>query len=346
MTVNWLDDVIPDALVIVDARFHIIAFNPAAESLWGYRAAQVIGQPLDVLLPERAWSNHRQHVAAFVAHPVARRMDRREGVTGRRANGAEFACEVSISRNPHDERTYLALVRDVSRRQEAEQRLRQIGRLESVGRIASGVAHDLNNLLPVISIAAHQLEQAPLGPVERECLDDLTEASRRASELLRHLVSFLRSEPAPPRRVDVSEIVRGAERLIRTVLTPSISLESSLCAGAWANVDSTQLVQVLLNLTINARDAMPAGGTVELDVEVEGPNVRLSVRDHGHGLLPHVRERLFQPFVTSRPSGRGTGLGLATCHAIVSQARGTITAHDAEGGGTVFCVNLPHASEA
>ena len=574
MSYSWLDEVLPDAVVVADEAQRITGFNPAAERLWGCAAAEVLGQPLATLIPTRLQRVHHEHVTRFGggAEPV-RRMDRRVEVFGRRRDGNEFPCEVSIARrttergvdfvavvrdlsdhrraqriaqlgdwswdlvtgeqrwspearrilfgagpegvfndcvHPDDrlfvgstlqralggnapwdlehrvvhrdgtvrqvhqlaevtrdaaerplrlvgtvqdvtevrrvqrsllesEATVRALfegardavvlldpghvvrsanvaaqdaaralgapltlgapvpsrllstlrpllerasagesvleevridarpprwlelsinplrlggdevgglfvmARDLTQRRTAEEQLRQAQKLDVVGRLAGGVAHDFNNLLTaIIAATSFMREELPAGSPLLLDLADIDEASARASALTRQLLSFARRQPADPRVIDVAEVVPNLERMLRRVLGSHINLQVSLEPCCYVEIDPTQFEQVLMNLVVNARDAMPSGGTLRIDgSRTPGGRVRLTVSDTGAGFSEEVGRQLFEPFFTTKGPALGTGLGLATCHGIITEAGGTIVARSTPGQGAVFEVELP-----
>ena len=245
---------------------------------------------------------------------------------------------------------------------EREEQLRQGQKLEAVGRLAGGMAHDFNNLLTVMLSAAESLQRKlPRDHAGQELAADVVEAGERAAALTRQLLAFARRQPLAPRVVDSAETVRFAERLLRRVLGEQVALDVELRAPGRARVDPGQLELALLNLAVNARDAMPGGGRLQVSVdELEpgdprrpdgagvppGPLVLLSVRDDGHGMEDAVRARIFEPFFTTKSAGRGTGLGLSTVQEIVRQAGGVIRVDSAPGKGTEFRLYLPRHAGA
>jgi signal transduction histidine kinase/ActR/RegA family two-component response regulator len=247
-------------------------------------------------------------------------------------------------------------------KREREEQLRQGQKLEAVGRLAGGMAHDFNNLLTVMLSAAESLQRKlPQDHVGQELAGDVVEAGERAAALTRQLLAFARKQPLAPRVVDLAETVRFAERLLRRVLGEPVVLEVEVRAAGRVRADPGQLELALLNLAVNARDAMPGGGRLlvvvdELEARDErrpdgpgvpaGPLAVLTVRDDGQGMDEGVRARIFEPFFTTKSAGRGTGLGLSTVQAIVREAGGTIRVDSAPGKGTEFRIYLPrHAGE-
>jgi PAS domain S-box-containing protein len=255
----------------------------------------------------------------------------------------------------------IGAVVDLSERKLLEEQLLHSQRLEAVGQLAGGVAHDFNNLLGVI-IGHVDLAQE-LIPQESPAIEDLHEirqACRRASSLTRQLLAFARRQIVEPRAFDLNELIKDMERMIHRIIGEDIQLETRLSpVPVVIKADPGQIEQVMLNLVVNARDAMPEGGRLEIetrravrpdtgDVHTDVPVGEwwvLSVRDSGTGIPPAVKQRLFEPFFTTKPVGRGTGLGLATCHGIVRQSNGHIRLESELGQGTTFEVYLPPVNE-
>jgi signal transduction histidine kinase len=226
-------------------------------------------------------------------------------------------------------------------------------RLETVGRLAGGIAHDFNNLLTVIFANVASLRRGGAGPE----LDEISEAAEQSAALVRQLLAFSRRQVLVPSLLSPGEVIAGMDRILRHLAGPHVSLEVERHASVGlVRVDAGQLEQVLLNLVLNARDAIPEGGTVRLrlrDVGVEagspearegvppGDHVALEVADDGAGMTEEVRRRAFEPFFTTKEPGRGTGIGLSTVHGIVSQSGGRVLIRSAPGQGSTFTVYLP-----
>jgi signal transduction histidine kinase len=227
---------------------------------------------------------------------------------------------------------------------EAQRRLAEAERLEAVGRVAGAVAHDFNNILTAVSGHAELARLKTADPVLQQHLDQIHAAGQRAAELARRLMASARPPRPEPRAVDLPELVREVVGQVGPTLPPGITVGLALPeAGAVVQADPGQLHQVLMNLCVNARDAMPAGGRLELAVARIDGWVELTVADTGQGMDESVRARLFEPYFTTKEPGKGNGLGLATVRAIVRQHQGTITVASAPGAGARFTVRLPAA---
>jgi signal transduction histidine kinase len=269
--------------------------------------------------------------------------------------------DVNIAMHRIDFRGYDACVviaEDVTEKERLRLQLQQSQRLESLGQLAGGVAHDFNNLLAVILGYARFIERrAEEGSRDESDVAEIRKAGERATRLTRQLLAFARREVVRPTVLDLTHVVLEMEQMLRRTLGDHVVLETSLQADLWPIMaDYGQLEQVLVNLAVNARDAMPDGGTLTLDtenVDVDdayasakpglacGRYVRLRASDTGVGMTPEVAARAFEPFFTTKPKGEGTGLGLATLHGIVAQAGGSVSVYSESGLGTTFTVLLP-----
>jgi signal transduction histidine kinase/ActR/RegA family two-component response regulator len=280
-------------------------------------------------------------------------------------DGRTYALEVvSCSFDAAGQPEMLTIAHDVTELSALEEQLRHAQKLESVGRLASGIAHDFNNLLTLILSGVEFLDGGDRGrsPATAEVIEEIRGAGERARELTTQLLGLARRRPIAPLPLDVNAVVRAAEKLLRRVLRGNVELVTSLDPALGSvRADAGLIEQVLLNLVVNAQDAMPSGGRLSIEtanVLVDeqvvtshpwvrpGPHVRLMVRDTGHGMAPDVKAHVFEPFFTTKPSGKGTGLGLATSYDIVKQAGGYVLVDSACGRGTTFEVHLPRTPDA
>jgi PAS domain S-box-containing protein len=379
-------DAAPDAMVCVETDGRIALVNAAAERLFGYRREELVGLRVEALVPDEARLRHPQHRQRYVAEPRPRPMgDAGMELAGRRRNGSTFPAEISLSAIETDEGTLItAAVRDVSdrlaaqaererlrtqvERERLERQLHQSQRLESLGQLAGGVAHDFNNLLGVISgysaFVADEARSHPGGDGWQGVRDDIEQvqhAAERAARLTHQLLAFARREVVQPRVLNLNEIVASMLRLLQRTLGEHIDIVTHLSPGLDAVLaDPGQAEQVIVNLALNARDAMPGGGRLTLETsntDVDeayaasrsnlppGRYVALRVSDNGTGMTADVIDRAFEPFFTTKPKGEGTGLGLATIYGIVVQAGGNVRIYSEPGLGTTVTVLLPVTGE-
>ena len=257
--------------------------------------------------------------------------------------------------------TALAAAADIdpSDRRALEERLLQAEKMESIGRLAGGIAHDFNNLLTAILGYTEMLlaERSATDP-DRADLEQIQHAGRRAATLTQQLLAFSRKQMLMPRDVDLNQTVGSVRAMLTRLIREDIALVCDLApAPAVVTIDPSQIEQVILNLVLNARDALPAGGNIRLEVArvtaadvtaavrapvgVEGDYVRLRVRDNGIGMTPETRSHLFEPFFTTKEQGKGTGLGLASVYGIVRQSNGFIDVESTPAAGTTFTMHFP-----
>lgn len=314
-------------------------------------------QPVDNLVPEALRDLHSRHRTRYIAAPTIRSMGAGIPLAGRRRDGTEFPAEISLSSLEAEEgRTIIAAVRDVTERRRLalerdELRARQAERMESLGQLAGGVAHEFNNLLQVILGYDRFVAKAVAAtPAVSEDMREMIAAAERAADLTRQLLIFGRRDVTRPEVFNPGDTLAEIAPILRRTVGERIEVHvelgdrlPSICA------DRGQLKQAIVNLAVNARDAMPRGGVLSLSadrVETDARTAaRLTMADTGLGMTPEVQARIFEPFFSSKPMGEGTGLGLATVHAIVAQAGGDIDVHSEEGHGTVFQITFPAADQ-
>ena len=373
-------DAAPDAVLGLGADGRIVLVNAQVGRLFGYRRDELIGQPVDILVPGIPVIG-RAYFAQVDPRPMGAGMQ----LAARRKDGTEFPAEISLSALETPEGLLVsAAVRDVTERIEAqaererlkaqaererlERRLHQSQRLESLGQLAGGVAHDFNNLLAVIlnytSFIAEGLAAPLNGDDERRDsvrrdVEQVRLAAERATRLTHQLLAFARREVVQPELLSLNAVIGEMEQLLRQTIGEHVELVTSLDPGlSGVMADPGQIEQVLVNLAVNARDAMPAGGTLKIDtdnlwidkaysarrpsIEV-GPHVRLRVSDTGTGMEQDVAARAFEPFFSKKSKGEGSGLGLATVYGIVTQAGGDAQLYSVLGTGTTFSAVFPAA---
>jgi signal transduction histidine kinase/CheY-like chemotaxis protein len=285
-------------------------------------------------------------------------------LAGRRKDGAEFPVEVSLSHIQTDEGPFaIAFVSDITQRKHLEDQLLHAQKMEAVGRLAGGVAHDFNNLLTIISGYDRMLlDGLSLQDPLRDYAEEVAKAAERAGALTGQLLAFSRRQVMRPRVIDANELLRGADRMLRRLIGEDIDLTLSLAAGAGnIKADPGQVEQIVFNLAINARDAMPDGGKLTIETAVShldenysrthlgvqpGDYVLIAVSDTGHGMDAETKRHIFEPFFTTKEQGKGTGLGLATVYGTVKQSGGDIWVYSEPGRGTTFKIYFPRVAEA
>jgi PAS domain S-box-containing protein len=350
-----------DAIITMDQQLNIREFNPAAEQMFGYKRIEILGRPIALLMPPDQRAGYLEHLTTYLLKGEGPLSGRQLVLTALRGDGTEFPVELSLARVSGDPRALLTgFVRDVSERRALEHQLRQSQKLEAIGRLAGGVAHDFNNILMSIMGSADLLlmQLDARSPAADEAAE-IKESVRRGAALTRQLLAFSRRQASSPRLFDVGEVIGGMETMLRRLIGPEVDFQIARRAPAPVRADPAHIEQVILNLVINARDAMPDGGRLSVavdEVEVGGTSrvaqlegrtgayVRISVSDTGTGMDAATRARLFEPFFTTKEQGKGTGLGLSIVYGIVKQNAGYIDVLSERGRGSTFAIYLPVAA--
>jgi two-component system cell cycle sensor histidine kinase/response regulator CckA len=340
-----------DAMLILDDGRRIVDANRAAATLFEVSRETLIGRLLDDLVMNEAnqlsgaWRELETLGEAKSAHRVL------SGSRGLRLVDCSYRAAVHPGH-------HLCIARDITERRLLEERLVQSEKVESVGRLAGGIAHDFNNLLTaILGYTELLLSKHEANDRDRQDLEEIQRAGQRAAALTQQLLAYSRKQVLVPREVDLNETVLNLQSMLTRLIREDISLTYELAPiPALVKIDPTQVEQVILNLVINSRDAMPAGGSIRLEVarvllaEVEVPSdhatharefVRLRVIDDGVGISPEVRAHLFEPFFTTKEVGKGTGLGLASVYGIVRQSNGFIGVESEPGLGATFTMHFP-----
>jgi PAS domain S-box-containing protein len=354
-----LIDLAVDGILIGDTRRNVCGANRRVEELSGRPAEELVGRPISELFaPEEILRNPLRFDAIESGQTV---VSERSLL---RPDGTSIPVEVSSKKMPDG--TYQSFIRDITERRRAERdearlrdELRHMQKVEALGRLAGGIAHDFNNMLMVVqstlSLAIRRSEgDSPVG----RCLHEAEEATLRASALTRQLLTFGRRQPVLPAVTDLAALLRNLRPMLQGLLRSTATLELATPeASSPVVVDVGQIEQALVNLAMNARDAMPFGGTLRVVLSevalgreraeglglAAGPHVALDVIDTGTGLTDEARQHLFEPFFTTKPAGQGTGLGLATAYGTVRENRGAIEVESAAGKGTTFRLLFPVA---
>ncbi|HUA59602.1 MAG TPA: PAS domain S-box protein [Verrucomicrobiae bacterium] len=351
------------AIISIDRTGCIVLVNGRAEQMFGYPRGEMLGSRIELLLPESKRATHSRERDGFFSRPHIRPMGIGLDLSGRRKDGSEFPVEVSLSYVQNEEGGYaIAFVSDISQRKRLEEQLLHAQKMEAVGRLAGGVAHDFNNMLTVISGYNRMMldELSALDPL-RGYAEEVLKAADRAAALTNQLLAFSRRQVMQPRVVNVNTILGQTEKMLQRLIGEDISLALSLAPNTGnVRADPGHIEQAIVNLAVNARDAMPMGGrlsietgNVTLDEDyarthmgvTPGDFVMIAVSDSGHGMDAETRRRIFEPFFTTKAKGKGTGLGLATVYGIIKQTGGDIWVYSEPGRGTTFKLYFPRVSE-
>jgi signal transduction histidine kinase/CheY-like chemotaxis protein len=332
-----------DGIIVVDDDGIVLFANPAAEQMFGRSYEALIGSPIGIPL-----------IAGDTTE-----------ITVLRPGGTQIDAEVRIVDTRWDQRlARLASLRDISARKAMEERMRQSAKMEAVGRLTAGIAHDFNNLLTVVlgNLEIAQRQSAVANATRMQALDNARRGARRAAVLTQRLLAVTRQKPLEARVLDVNEVVMGMSDLLQRTLGERINVHTVLEPEAWnIETDLTELEAAILNLSVNARDAMPAGGelaietaNVELDAAyaaantevTAGPHVLIAIADTGSGMTSDVLKKVFEPFFTTKPQGRGTGLGLSQVYGFVKETGGHVKLYSEPGIGTTAKIYFPKASKS
>lgn len=344
-----------DAVIGVGRDELVVEWHPRATEIFGVPEAKALGTAIPRFLP-----GLRRHLGAS-GKPVG---ENRFELEARRADGTRFPVELSVSVLPKDREVSLILfVRDITGQRSLEEKLRQSQKMQAIGQLAGGIAHDFNNLLTVIRGNATIIrEEAHLEPEHGGALDEILAAGERASSLTAQLLAFSRQQPMQPKVFAANPCIENIVRMLGRLIGEDVRIETRLSSPSpILRADQAMIEQVILNLAVNGRDAMPHGGVLSLStrvVPVSGDLARIhhrekggdylciEVRDTGTGIAPEHLPRVFEPFFTTKEVGKGTGLGLATVFGIVEQHGGWVTVESRLGEGSTFTVWLPCHREA
>jgi PAS domain S-box-containing protein len=345
-----------EGIVLIDAAGRITLVNHAAERMFGYPRAELLGQPLDVLLPERVRAVHARHRAGYFAEPRVRTMGIGLDLSGRRRDGTEFPVEISLSyvESP-DGRVAMAFVTDITERKRVEAQLQrqretlyQTEKLAALGTLAAGIAHEMNNPLGIITTRIEVMlldaEGQHLPPQVVEDLQVLHRASQRVARIAASLRSFARQSPGERVPVSLNEIVEETLLLMQKPLAAdNVGVTSELDPALPPVLgEASALHQVFMNLVTNAREAMTGGGEIRIATGVEAPGwLRVVVSDDGPGIPAEDLSRVFDPFYTTKRTG--TGLGLSVTYGIIQDHGGTVRVSSEPGRGTTFTLTFPAA---
>ena len=354
----------PIAIIVMDPNLRITRWNPSAEQMFGWSSDEMLGQPYVAIVPEERMKEHLRLRAELRRGEVVTNFETQR----LRSDGSlvDVILSVAALRDPDGaSRGFAVLMTDVTERRKLEMQFRQALKMEAVGQLAGGVAHDFNNLLTVItSYSGLLLAQLRHDDPMRSDIEQIGGAANRAAALTRQLLAFSRQQVLRPRVLTLNDVVTGLQSLLRRVVRENIDIVTSLDPElGLVEADPGQMEQVIINLIVNARDAMPEGGTLMIqtanvdfddvymsrhqDVTIApGQYALIAISDTGTGMPPEVQARAFDPFYTTKAPGEGTGLGLSTVYGIIKQSDGFVWLYSEPGQGTTFKVYLPLATKA
>lgn len=353
-----------DGVILINARGQVLVFNPACERLFGYRAEEVVGQNVRMLMPQPYRGEHDGYLANYREGGAAKIIGIGREVTGLRKDDSTFPMDLSVGEAKQEgESIFVGIIHDLTSRKRTEEQLVQAQKMETVGQLSGGIAHDFNNLLTVILGNAEALSLRLKARDDlRQLADTIAMAAERGAELTRGLLAFSRRQVLQPAVIDCNALVESMRALVRRMLREDIKLSmTSSPTPVLALADAAQLESALLNLSLNAQDAMPNGGTLTfttLELELDdsafggeagvrtGRYVCISVTDDGVGMPRDVVERAFEPFFTTKEVGKGSGLGLSMVYGFAKQSNGHVSIYSEVGLGTSVRLYLPFAEGA
>jgi PAS domain S-box-containing protein len=355
-----LDNVI-NAVVAIDARGQVRVFNKSAEQIFGYRAEEVIGENVKILMPESFRAQHDRGLYRYMTTGVPKVMGRRTRLQGRRKDGSNFPMELGLGEfHLAKKRQFIACIQDLTEAERMEAELRQAQKMEALGQLASGVAHDANNMLSVIFGNLELFDRTVDEDSRQLTIQFVKNAALRLEGLTQRMLAFSRRRSPSAQAIDTVAAIRSIGDLMGTLLGGRIVLDVSPAADTWpACVDLNEFETVLVNLAVNARDAMPDGGTIKFETAnfhadtnagreiAAGDYVVVSVADTGTGMSAEILRRACEPFFTTKAQGKGTGLGLSLAYGFAKKHGGNLNIMSTPGHGTTVQLFLPrHAAGA
>ena len=351
-----------DAILVSDEHGAITRVNRAAARMFGYSPEEMLGQKLEMIMPPNYAHAHQGYMRHHMDTGERRIIDIGRDVEARHRDGRIFPVNLSVGRADLESGAiFVGVLHDLTGRVAAQEALSRSQRLDAVGQMTGGIAHDFNNLLTVI-IGNLELMQMQNEEADAPLLNDALEAAELGSELTARLLAFARKSALAPRSLSLAETCDEMVRMLERTLGNTYEIVSQHEAGQpWVKLDPAQLQTALLNMALNARDAMPTGGTlilqterVEIDdayiaqeIDIEpGDYMRLSISDTGSGMSESAQKQAFEPFFTTKPAGKGTGLGLSMVYGFVRQSGGHVTLYSEMGEGSTFALYFPVAADA
>jgi len=354
-------DTAVDGVILIDAFGNVLMVNPACERLFGYAANEVIGQNVKMLMPEPYRAEHDHYLQNYRDSGERKIIGIGREVVGRKKDGSTFPMDLSVGEVKEETGViFVGIIHDLTSRKRTEEQLAQAQKMEIVGQLSGGIAHDFNNLLTVILGNAEALSSRLRAREDlRRLADTIITAAERGAEQTQRLLAFSRRQMLQPAATDCNLMLKGMQVMLRRILRDDIELHTALAQEpAVAMADPGQLESAVLNLALNAQDAMPTGGQLTLSTAARvldalslgqgmdvrpGPYVEICVTDNGVGMSEDVRRRVFEPFFTTKEVGKGSGLGLSMVYGFAKQSNGHAAIYSELGLGTSVRIFLPAA---
>ena len=351
-----------DGVILIDARGRILMFNPACERLFQYRAGEVRHENVKLLMPSSYRVEHDTYIRNFLETGERKIIGIGREVVGQRKDGSTFPMDLSVGEAKQDgEAIFVGIIHDLTERKRTEEQLVQAQKMETVGQLSGGIAHDFNNLLTVIVGNAEFLSEKLKSRQDlKQLADDIGRAGDRGAELTQRLLAFGRRQMLRPIEIECNGLLDSMHKLLRRTLREDIEINTDLDPDIpLAFADPAQLESAVLNIALNAQDAMPTGGRLTISTAnaslddhykslhpevLPGEYVLVSVTDDGEGMPKEVIERVFEPFFTTKEVGKGSGLGLSMVYGFVKQSNGHVSIYSEPGLGTTIRIYLPQAA--
>lgn len=351
-------DAAVDAIIVSDRDGRILRLNKAAAALFGHSIEALTGENVRSLMPTEMAARHDGFMHHHLETGEKRIIGIGRDVEGQRADGTVFPLHLSVGRaDIEGEVAFVAILHDQTRRKAAEEAAARSQRMDAIGQMTGGIAHDFNNLLTVVIGNLELLEMSETAEKSRALITDALEAAELGADLTSRLMVFARKSTLRPEVIAMNDAVSQSLSMLRRTIGSHIAVEASLAENLWVTrADATQLQTAVLNLALNAQDAMPHGGRIfletrnvtlddnyiaqEIGVET-GSYIRLSVSDTGEGMSPETRRHAMEPFFTTKPVGQGTGLGLSMVYGFAKQSGGYLTIYSEPGQGTTISLYFP-----
>jgi PAS domain S-box-containing protein len=352
----------PDPVITTNDQGVIVLVNAQAERLFGYSKAELLGQFVHSLIPDNDSDGRELRLVDYLGESNLPQSGTGLDTRGRHKDQREFPIEISVSPIENgNERLFAFAIRDISARMNIEAQLRQSQKMEAVGQLTGGIAHDFNNLLTIVIGNLQLLERdSDLDDDARSATSAAMDASIRAAELVKRLLAYSRRQKLEPKNTNINNLVDGIGSMLQRSISESVTLKTKLAEELWtARIDATQLETTLLNLAINARDALRSGGIVSIETSntvldhsyaernrevTPGDYVLIAVSDNGEGIPKDVLPHVFEPFYSTKEVGKGSGLGLSMVYGFVKQSQGHIKVYSEEGHGTTIKIYIPRCS--